>query len=64
MPAAVSIRRSACALLLAAFSAAVFAQAQKAAPPAYEPTSGQQGKDVVWVPTPQILVDKMLDMAK
>jgi SAM-dependent methyltransferase len=25
---------------------------------------GQEGKDVVWVPTPQALVDKMLDMAK
>jgi SAM-dependent methyltransferase len=25
---------------------------------------GQEGKDVVWVPTPQQLVDKMLDMAK
>jgi SAM-dependent methyltransferase len=32
--------------------------------PAYEPTLGQEGKDVVWVPTPQVLVDKMLDMAK
>lgn len=30
----------------------------------YQPTSGQAGKDVVWVPTPQALVDKMLDMAK
>lgn len=30
----------------------------------YEPQSGQEGKDVVWVPTPQALVDKMLDMAK
>jgi len=30
----------------------------------FEPTVGQQGKDVVWVPTPQALVDKMLDMAK
>ncbi len=30
----------------------------------YEPSVGQQGKDVVWVPTPQALVDKMLDMAK
>ena len=28
------------------------------------PRVGQQGKDVVWVPTPQELVDKMLDMAK
>lgn len=36
-------------------------------PPAqkpYEPYSGQPGKDVVWVPTPQPLVDKMLDLAK
>jgi hypothetical protein len=30
----------------------------------YEPHVGQEGKDVVWVPTPQPLVDKMLDMAK
>src|SRR5687768_10897843 len=30
----------------------------------YTPSVGQPGKDVVWVPTPQVLVDKMLDMAK
>jgi hypothetical protein len=30
----------------------------------YEPSVGQAGKDVVWVPTPQALVEKMLDMAK
>ena len=30
----------------------------------YTPQVGQEGKDVVWVPTPQTLVDKMLDMAK
>src|SRR5262245_48494273 len=30
----------------------------------FEPTVGQQGKDVVWVPTSQALVDKMLDLAK
>jgi SAM-dependent methyltransferase len=30
----------------------------------YEPQVGQQGKDVVWVPTPQALVDRMLDMGK
>ena len=51
------------ALLVSAFTAAAFAQAQKT-PPIYEPTSGQEGKDVVWVPTPQVVVDKMLDMAK
>ncbi len=31
---------------------------------AFEPRVGQAGKDVVWVPTAQTLVDKMLDMAK
>ena len=30
----------------------------------FQPKVGQQGKDVIWVPTPQGLVDKMLDMAK
>jgi SAM-dependent methyltransferase len=30
----------------------------------FEPTVGQEGKDVVWVPTPQVLVEKMLDLAK
>ena len=30
----------------------------------FEPEVGQPGKDVVWVPTAQALVDKMLDMAK
>jgi len=29
----------------------------------FEPRVGQPGKDVVWVPTPQVLVEKMLDMA-
>ena len=30
----------------------------------YQPTIGQQGKDVIWVPTPEKLVAAMLDMAK
>ncbi len=30
----------------------------------FQPQVGQEGKDVIWVPTPQALVDKMLDMAK
>jgi len=30
----------------------------------FEPRVGQPGKDVVWVPTPQALVDRMLDLAK
>jgi len=32
--------------------------------PQYQPTIGQQGKDVIWVPTPEKLVTAMLDMAK
>jgi SAM-dependent methyltransferase len=30
----------------------------------FQPQVGQDGKDVIWVPSPQALVDKMLDMAK
>ena len=62
-------------LALVISAAPLFAQATQTPPkpqtqkPAtaqkpYEPQVGQEGKDVVWVPTPQALVDKMLDMAK
>jgi len=30
----------------------------------YQPSVGQEGKDVIWVPTPNELITKMLDMAK
>jgi SAM-dependent methyltransferase len=30
----------------------------------FKPVVGQEGKDVVWVPTPETLVNKMLDLAK
>lgn len=36
--------------------------AQQAKP--FEPTVGQEGKDVVWVPTPPETVERMLDIAK
>jgi SAM-dependent methyltransferase len=45
-------------LLLAAGAA----RAQPA--PEYQPQVGQDGKDVIWVPTPQALVDRMLEMGK
>ncbi|MCL2877666.1 MAG: class I SAM-dependent methyltransferase [Acidobacteria bacterium] len=38
--------------------------AQTGSGESYVPQSGQAGKDVVWVPTPQELVDAMLDTAK
>jgi precorrin-6B methylase 2 len=43
---------------------AAFAQATATQQKTYEPKVGQAGKDVVWVPTSQELVNKMLDMAK
>jgi SAM-dependent methyltransferase len=57
------VRFAAFAVALAT-SGAALAQAQKAPAPAFEPQVGQEGKDVVWVPTPQAVADKMLDMAK
>jgi precorrin-6B methylase 2 len=57
---------SRCLGLALALVASLGAQAQQTAAPdaAYKPSLGQAGKDVVWIPTPQPLVDKMLDMAK
>jgi precorrin-6B methylase 2 len=44
------------------------AQAPAAQAPAtqeeFKPVVGQPGKDVVWVPTPQVVTDRMLDVAK
>jgi SAM-dependent methyltransferase len=54
-------------LFLFASLACVDAQvAQPPAPPAkqYEPSVGQAGKDVVWVPTPDAVVEKMLDLTQ
>jgi SAM-dependent methyltransferase len=53
-------------LALAVCAAGLGACAQQAKAPAwtYEPRVGQEGRDVVWVPTPQVLVDQMLDLAK
>ena len=56
-----SLAASATGLVL--LLAAGIAQAQEPAK-AFEPFSGQPGKDVVWVPTPQTLVDKMMEVGK
>ena len=48
------------ALVFSFLSGFAFAQSTTT----FEPSVGQDGKDVVWVPTPQQVVDKMLDMAK
>jgi len=51
-------------LIAIAVSAASAGAQQTATQKPFEPQGGQEGKDVVWVPTSQALVDKMLDMAK
>src|SRR5919106_3349263 len=55
----------AAALLTSALTFTVSSLAQSAAPAKqeYTPSVGQEGKDVIWVPTPQALVERMLEMA-
>jgi SAM-dependent methyltransferase len=57
------LRRTSLILCFASMAAIAFGRAPQTATQ-FEPQVGQAGKDVVWVPTPQELVDKMLDMAK
>jgi SAM-dependent methyltransferase len=52
---------SLCALSAACLLFAIPAAAQ---PKPYEPQVGQAGKDVIWVPTPDEVVDRMLRMAQ
>jgi hypothetical protein len=58
-----ALRALACALSLCCIAATAAAQRADAPAEPYVPSVGQAGKDVVWVPTPQVLVDTMLDMA-
>ena len=57
------LRRSFLTLCLSLAATAVLAQ-DKPASQDFQPEVGQSGKDVVWVPTPQALVDKMLDLGR
>jgi len=63
MFATLFLRRSVLTLFLSLFAATGCAQ-DRGASKDYEPEVGQSGKDVVWVPTPQALVDKMLDLGR
>jgi hypothetical protein len=49
-------------VLICLLALSVYAQAAKDAE--YQPQEGQPGRDVMWIPTCQVLVNKMLDMAK
>src|SRR5215213_921161 len=52
--------------VVACFLLTSVAFAQQPAAPArpFEPVSGQPGKDVVWVPSPPDMVNKLMEMAK
>ncbi|MGH7875666.1 MAG: SAM-dependent methyltransferase, partial [Candidatus Binatia bacterium] len=63
MNAARVLRQMLLGLFLCTLGAGACAQAQPAKQE-FQPQVGQEGKDVIWVPTPQALVEKMLDMAK
>ena len=52
------------ALLVGALTAGSAAAQQTQTQTPFEPQVGQPGKDVVWVPTAEALVEKMLDLAK
>ncbi len=56
-------RQSFLAICLSVLVAGACAQAQSGKAD-FQPQVGQEGKDVIWVPTPQLLVEKMLDIAK
>jgi hypothetical protein len=49
---------------LAAFAYSTGTSAQQQQQKQFQPTVGQEGKDVIWVPTPEEVVAAMLDMAK
>ena len=55
-------RQLSLAMFVCAIATPIYAQSQ--ANEEFTPQVGQAGKDVIWVPSPQALVDKMLDMAK
>src|SRR6187397_1218475 len=59
MPFRVCVCIGTLALLIAAGATPSAAQSAT-----FKPEVGQPGKDVVWVPTPEALVEKMLDLAK
>ena len=60
-----TLPRSAMAVLaMALFMAGAPVQAQSSSACTFKPRVGQSGKDVVWVPTPDAVVDRMLRMAQ
>lgn len=59
-----NLHRSVALLFVAAVLMSGVVVAQTPAKGGFEPYVGQPGKDVVWVPTPEAVVERMLDLAK
>jgi Methyltransferase domain len=59
-----SIGRGLVVAALSLLAVSAYAQPAQSTQKPFEPVSGQAGKDVVWVPTPQATVDKMLELTK
>jgi SAM-dependent methyltransferase len=62
VPAGVRTGARIAALCLAAILSLQIAQGQSAKP--VKPLVGQESKDAIWVPTPNVLIETMLDLAK
>jgi SAM-dependent methyltransferase len=58
------VNRYVAAMIALLACASALAQAPAAKEAGFEPFVGQPGKDVIWVPTPDAVVNRMLDMAK
>lgn len=62
MKSTVVLKRFMLVLPVSLIVAVLYSQEKQSSSP-YVPVIGQKGKDVVWVPTPKELVEKMLDLA-
>ena len=58
------MRALACSLLVFVVLSSVAYAQQPAGQKPFEPVSGQAGKDVVWVPSPPDMVNKMMELAR
>jgi SAM-dependent methyltransferase len=64
MPGNPALNAMRVAVVLCVVMLATGVRAQSSPPTIYDPEYGQPGKDVIWVPTPQIAVETMIDLVK
>ena len=64
MKSSIKVLRSLSLFIIFSMSVACAAAQNEPSGNPYQPQYGQEGKDVIWVPTPEALVEKMLDLAQ